>query len=592
MKKETRYLVLALLVGALFSGCQGPAGPMGPMGSAGPAGAYGRLILTIGEEPGAPPLAARTLYPDASDLSRYELSFEGPSGAAHEPVLFTPGTSQTVDLLSGTWAITARAFKTGADTAAAQGSVSITLAAGQSTEACIILGPASGAGAFAYEVSIPGDLSSAVLTLTKIAGDGEAAAAPGSTILLAVGTTSGTLELDAGYYLLNIRLAKAGAGDALNGGRTEVVHIYPGLTTEAKGAAFVFTEADFPQEPPEPPEPPPSSGSLGLTIGLNLSREVTVSGYSGDIVLSRGAGASAESASVTLCASGYDSAAWYIDGDQVSGVSGDSITLNASGFDVRNHSLTFMGVQGGVVYAKLIPFRVIQDDGPAALHLDSTATPAEIEAAATAFMEALTTAGASPGTGEAWQIPIAGFDLSGSGAFVNLCTGIAHAADNAGITSGISLDLSACAGASVAYTEAQQAVSDRFVSLTLPASVTTLANGTGGSKGFFSGFTQLKRVKAPGLTKVGHYAFSGCTALEWVELPAVVQIGNCAFANCDALAAVTLGETPPAFGNTPFNGIANSAITLMVPVGAKGVYEAAYGSQVWGGTNVTVEIRE
>jgi hypothetical protein len=45
-------------------------------------------------------------------------------------------------------------------------------------------------------------------------------------------------DLDAGYYLLNIRLEKG----EKSAGRTEVVHIYDGLITAAD---FAFTDADF-----------------------------------------------------------------------------------------------------------------------------------------------------------------------------------------------------------------------------------------------------------------------------------------------------------------------------------------------------------
>ncbi|WP_157784258.1 hypothetical protein [Treponema primitia] len=37
---------------------------------------------------------------------------------------------------------------------------------------------------------------------------------------------------------------------------------------------------------------------------------------------------------------------------------GNSITLNAGAYDVRNHQFTFRGVQGGVTYSKEIGFKV------------------------------------------------------------------------------------------------------------------------------------------------------------------------------------------------------------------------------------------
>jgi hypothetical protein len=514
------------------------------------------------------------LYPAQSQLNRYEVSFSHPV-ESHAVVTVSPGTAETVDLLPGTWTITAKAFKTGEETAAALGSVTVAITAGGSFAENIILVPADGEGIFNYEVTVPGGLASAALVITQVSGDapdGEAAA--GETRALAAGMNTGTIELAAGYYLLNIRLTKGGEGspeagaDTLSAGKTEVVHIYPGLTT---GAAFTFTDDDVTNPPPPSPEP----GSLSITIGENLAHEVTVTGYSGSIILSK----TGANTALTLTAEGYSDVVWYVDGE-ATGVTGGSFTLDAASFDIRNHSVTFWGVREsgpggpGIPYAKLIPFTVVlagpTDTADPVIQIGATAGQEEITAAVAAAMEGKYP-GMDPALGEVWQIRIAGRNLSAAG-LAKLYAGIAAALPEGDI----SLDLSACPGTAVACAElsgtaaAQKVIRDRFVAITLSESVTTLTDGASAAKGAFARFTRLCRVNAPGLTTIGSYAFSGC----------------------EALTAITLGENPPVFGDLPFNGLENRTITLPVPAGKKEAYEAAYADQNWGGTNITVIIIE
>jgi hypothetical protein len=99
----------------------------------------------------------------------------------------------------------------------------------------------------------------------------------------------------------------------------------------------------------------PVNGGLSITVSLNFD-EVTITGYTGSIVLSRTAG-EGKITSLTLNAAGYDTVKWYIDGD-VTGTATGSITLAAASYDVRNHSITFRGVKDGVLYSRLLPFTV------------------------------------------------------------------------------------------------------------------------------------------------------------------------------------------------------------------------------------------
>jgi uncharacterized repeat protein (TIGR02543 family) len=62
--------------------------------------------------------------------------------------------------------------------------------------------------------------------------------------------------------------------------------------------------------------------------------------------------------SVELRATGYTDTQWYIDGSDSSAGSGDSITLMASDYSVKSHSITFTGKKDGKLYSQVIPFTV------------------------------------------------------------------------------------------------------------------------------------------------------------------------------------------------------------------------------------------
>jgi hypothetical protein len=78
----------------------------------------------------------------------------------------------------------------------------------------------------------------------------------------------------------------------------------------------------------------------------------------------------------------------------------------------------------------------------------------------------------------------------------------------------------------------------RFAAITLPATVTTLANSGGG--GAFASFASLKSISAPGVITVEILAFSNCTTLTSISLPAATTIGGYAFSNCTALTSISL----------------------------------------------------
>jgi hypothetical protein len=185
---------------------------------------------------------ARTLVPaPAMTFTRYTASFEGPRFQADVDLT---GGSGSVNLAPGEWTITVTAF-TGAGpyNDVGRGSATVTVQSDQTATANITLVPVTGSGKkgdFRYSITIP-SVDSAILRLVS-AADAPVGGTPINLKAAAggsAGTAAGTLiDIDAGYYLMHIRLEQGGK----YAGRTEAVHIYDGFETPA---VYAFTNDDF-----------------------------------------------------------------------------------------------------------------------------------------------------------------------------------------------------------------------------------------------------------------------------------------------------------------------------------------------------------
>ncbi|GHU39933.1 hypothetical protein FACS1894190_06130 [Spirochaetia bacterium] len=244
-KKYLRYNIsLVLLAGILaFAGCVDPINPE-PEDYKNNAAGYGLLTITLGNTDTANDGDAGrslSLFPASTGFKSYTISFSHES-KSHAPVTFAPGDTIAValDTDAAPWTVIVTAYTGtgGSGTAAAIGTAEVTMD-GSAKTANIILAPVLGEGIFMYTIQFPTTVSSAVLTITKSDGG----AVTGGTITassgqISAGALDGALSLDAGYYLMNINLVK----NTLGAGKTEVVHIYPGLITYAY---YTFTDADL-----------------------------------------------------------------------------------------------------------------------------------------------------------------------------------------------------------------------------------------------------------------------------------------------------------------------------------------------------------
>jgi hypothetical protein len=223
------------------------------------AGETGTVYISIdGEQTGA-----RTLAPDQADFARYTASFSGPGAGTPADVIITGG-SASVSLAPGEWTITVTAYTyAGFYIAVGRGnSGPVQVTSGGTSPVTIIIKPipGSGQGSLHGSVSIPA-VDNALFSLTDLSTSQAVAGTPIdlTTLTGGAGTATKVFNLVPGYYLLNIRLEQSGK----YAGRTEVVHIYNELTTNAE---CVFTDDDF-------------SGVIHLTDGAWQDGNMPASGY-------------------------------------------------------------------------------------------------------------------------------------------------------------------------------------------------------------------------------------------------------------------------------------------------------------------------
>jgi hypothetical protein len=96
----------------------------------------------------------------------------------------------------------------------------------------------------------------------------------------------------------------------------------------------------------------PASGTLTITVGFNLGA-ITITGSNGTNTIRQ----TGSPQTLTLRAEGYTGVVWYVDGDTFS--HSDEITIYASDYTTKLHSVTFTGSKSETPYAQAIPFTVL-----------------------------------------------------------------------------------------------------------------------------------------------------------------------------------------------------------------------------------------
>jgi hypothetical protein len=237
--RKTLYLGIILCIAAL-AGCQNPFER--PEEASVPRG-RGRVVVTIGASADG---SARTIAPDTTEFAKitsYTLTFSGPEAVDPVEIGQYGGGGTAVDLPAGSWTISAVGYmrKGGENIAVAEGSAPVKVSDGSDAAANIVLGPSTGGsirGTLGYsveldvykpdkaEIIINTAEGVAVNTITLVRE-----ASLNSSGEIDLGINTGAVSLDPGEYMVRIRLEKKYGGDTKYAGFTEVVHIYPGLTS-------------------------------------------------------------------------------------------------------------------------------------------------------------------------------------------------------------------------------------------------------------------------------------------------------------------------------------------------------------------------
>ncbi|MDR2748116.1 MAG: hypothetical protein LBB77_11805 [Treponema sp.] len=323
--------VLALLVGACSHEAPAPS-----------AEATGKLTVSLGLEGAAAQASvsqARTIHPAESAFGHYTLSFAKTSGGADHDLVTVSNGSAELELVVGTYTITAAAKASEGATKIAVGKkAGVVISAGNNAPISITLGPdidAVGTGTFNYTITYPEDVTSATIT---IAPRGES----GTPEDLPLRGTPGSRSLAPGYYDVTTLLIK----DADTAGDSEVIHIYSGLTTETWTKTYTgdhFAAGGM----------PPGEGDLVVGVDFGYG-EIPITNYASPngIPLQKGG------QSVELTVAGYDNVTWFIDGVQVR--INPAFTLDPESYTVKTHSLTVTGIKDDKPYARNIAFTVAE----------------------------------------------------------------------------------------------------------------------------------------------------------------------------------------------------------------------------------------
>jgi hypothetical protein len=377
-------------------------------------------------------------------------------------------------------------------------------------------------------------------------------------------------------------------------GKSEVVHIYQGLTTNV---AWDFAANRF-------------TAALSTDAGL-----ATVLGQS----IAAGSEAGSQGTPKTAAINVANGVSSVTPDDVVPAAGAVALLYSDAGFSAAVTASLALSVGSNSLYVQ-----VTAEDGATILHYEVTITraappvPIDLNGKTTQndIRDAIT-AGIANVTGSGTQndpkvIPLENLDLSSGSNLANLYTGAAAA-----FTGGeyLSLDLAGCTGAAVSgmtTTTLPNATRQRFAAITLPNTVTSLtyANSTGA----FESFSSLKSITLPGSVQtIDQNAFIACTNLTSIILPASVQtIGNMAFRQCTSLTSVTIpanvnsigsgafmistnlatlifeGATPPTVGASAFDwATALASGTVNVPNGTVAAYKAELTGKGVTGTTIT-----
>jgi hypothetical protein len=294
----------------------------------------GSLILNIESRD----IATQTFAPTVPmSIATYDIFGSGPGGT----VFYDTGVVETVyiesSLVIGPWTVTIDGRNSDGKKIASVTEV-FTITAGQTTDVAAVVVPLSGSGELIIDMSWPVGAISApnvYATLAPVGGS----ASPITFTVNANTASFSDLNLNAGYYSLNIRLKD---GTTVVWGLVEAVRILAGETT---GATITLTQDDI---------NPELEGSLELDIGEDLQNPIVIqfSGQQSSLPLGTDMVVVATPSVVP------DSYRWYLNGSEVTGATSNSITVG-SALGVGSYRLDVIIRKGNILSSEYLVFTIV-----------------------------------------------------------------------------------------------------------------------------------------------------------------------------------------------------------------------------------------
>jgi hypothetical protein len=238
-----RAFILTVLLAALV--CAGCVNPLDPPEQE--ASGLGTVQLRLVNQ------SPRTLLPNQGPALSYTIQAQKGSDTQTIDDTWNGASAKPVTLAAGTWIITVTGYVTegGTQEAISRGSAEVEITAGGTATAAISLSRLEtadqGTGTFIYGGLIVSgfnlcDLRSAALTLQSAVKT-----AVVTRDLQSGYTADSAMTVDAGYYILTVRLTKP---DSTRAAKSEVVHIYQDRTTKIGDSGVMdFGTGDFTANP-------------------------------------------------------------------------------------------------------------------------------------------------------------------------------------------------------------------------------------------------------------------------------------------------------------------------------------------------------
>jgi hypothetical protein len=276
----------------------------------------------------------------------------------------------------------------------------------------------------------------------------------------------------------------------------------------------------------------PATGSVNVSIGFGLGA-ITVTGSDGINVIEQGN-------TLTLSVSGFESYTWKVDGGSAAIGTANSLALDTTGYAVQPHTLTFIGIRGGIPYAQLIPFTVTAAVGGSG----TASTTAYVTYNSLAELKASLEAAPQNTTADPYKVKL-----------------------------GSELDFNDIYNNTDLFEPLYSNFDGKYVDLDLSGldnSVTQLSNTTITDLPLPAHRNLLVKLTLPGfLTSVSFYAFRECANLVWVKVSdvgavATLRLNGQSFQGCTSLEKVYLGTKMDSMTGTKIFSDCPALVTLVI----------------------------